>query len=294
MPSFEVMNRLFLLVFATLIWGLGYVGTRWTLLEYSPTWSNAIRFFFSGVIVLPFLLAKRSQIPIVGAFWSSIVLFIAMQLQTVGIANTTLAKSGFLTVFYAIFTPILTLILFKQRFKLGYWVLLLCSLFGIFLICDMDFNNFNQGDGYILMSALAFAVQILVIDKWAEEVNPLLFNFMQCALVGVWGLGYALLLEGPVSFAPIFDFSTPSNQLVLFGFVILSILSSLIAFTLQIYAQQGMPPHIVSLCFLMESVFAAFFGYYFFQESLSLMAALGCVIVVGSVALIPRYTDFQK
>lgn len=144
------------------------------------------------------------------------------------------------------------------------------------------------------MSAFAFAVQILVVDKWADEVDPLLFNFMQCALVGVWGLGYAYLLEGPVSLSPLVDFSSHENQLVILGFVVLSILSSLVAFTLQIYAQKGMQPHIVSLCFLMESVFAAFFGYAFFKESLTLMAITGCIIVVTSVALIPRFTHYQK
>lgn len=288
------MNQFLLLLLATLIWGLGYVGTRWTLLEYSPTWSNALRFFFAGLIILPFLFAKRDKIPIVGAFWSSIVLFIAMQLQTVGIASTTLAKSGFLTVFYALFTPLLTLLLFKQKFKAGYWFLLLTSLVGILLICELDISNFNQGDGYILMSAFAFAVQILVVDKWADEVDAVLFNFMQCALVGVWGLGYAYLLEGPISLKPLLNFSTIENQLVLFGFIILSIMSSLIAFTLQIYAQRGMKPHIVSLCFLMESVFAAFFGFYFFNELITTMALIGCVLVITSVALIPRFTEYQK
>ena len=288
------MKQFILLLLATLIWGLGYVGTRWTLFEYTPTWSNALRFFFAGLFVLPYLLMNRDRIPIVGAFWSSVVLFIAMQLQTVGIANTTLAKSGFLTVFYALFTPLLTLMLFKQRFKPGYWFLLASSLVGIFFICDMDISNFNEGDSYILMSAFAFAVQILVVDKWADEVDPLLFNFMQCALVGVWGLGYAYLLEGPVSLSPLVDFSSHENQLVILGFVVLSILSSLVAFTLQIYAQKGMQPHIVSLCFLMESVFAAFFGYAFFKESLTLMAITGCIIVVTSVALIPRFTHYQK
>lgn len=288
------MKQFIYLLLATLIWGLGYVGTRWTLFEYSPTWSNAIRFFIAGLLVLPYLLANRDRIPIVGAFWSSLVLFIAMQLQTVGIANTTLAKSGFLTVFYALFTPLLTLMLFKQKFKTGYWFLLFTALIGIFFICDMDLSNFNEGDGYILMSAFAFAVQILVVDKWADEVDPLLFNFMQCALVGVWGLGYAYLLEGPVSLKPLVDISTPENQLVVGGFVVLSILSSLVAFTLQIYAQKGMQPHIVSLCFLMESVFAAVFGFIFFNEYLTILALLGCVLVVTSVALIPRFTHYQK
>ena len=66
------------------------------------------------------------------------------------------------------------------------------------------------------------------------------------------------------------------------------------AFSFQVYAQQDIPPQIVSLTFIMESIFAAIFGYFFFSESLSNMAIIGCLLVITSVALIPKLTKFTK
>ena len=112
--------------------------------------------------------------------------------------------------------------------------------------------------------------------------------------MGIFCTVYALLYEGPVSLAPLYSEAAFQMESALTGFIILSVFSSIVAFSLQVYAQQGIAPHIVSLIFLMESIFAAIFGYMFFNESLTPLALAGCALVILSVALIPVMTNYQK
>ena len=96
------MTKILLLAMATCFWGLGFVGTRWTFLSYDPFWSHGLRYIFAGVIALPLLAMRKGLRLKKEAVICAILLWLGLQLQTIGIELTTLAKSGFLTTFYAI------------------------------------------------------------------------------------------------------------------------------------------------------------------------------------------------
>jgi len=217
-----------------------------------------------------------------------------LQFQTIGIAHTTMAKSGFLTVFYSVFTPILAVIFLKQKLRKTFWALLGVAMFGMFLMCDLRLDGFNKGDLFVLISALFFSLHILAVDHYAEDVDTINFNFLQCFFMGIQGITLGLLLEGPVSLDPLFQKSALVFPSSLIGFIVLSIFSSLIAFSLQIFAQKRTPPHIVGLVFLSESIFASIFGKVFFNEIISSKGFLGALIILVAVALIPRFARIEK
>ncbi|NCN27783.1 DMT family transporter [bacterium] len=284
----------FLMILATFIWGAGFVGTRWTLEEYTPYWSNGLRLLFAGIIATPFILWKFKQMPWKIGFVASALLYLGLHFQTLGISITSLAKSGFFTVFYAIFTPLLVAIFTKQSFRKSYWLLLLIAMIGIALLCDLDWQNFNRGDFFVIVSALLFSFHILWIDRHANTLKALDFNLLQCFLMGIIGVVCGTLLYGFPSLGPLaYDIGSLSPS-PLNGFLILSIFSSLLAFSIQVSAQKMLKAHIVSLIFLLESVFAAAFGYIAFDETLNTKGILGCFLVLVSVALIPWATNPRK
>lgn len=293
--NYTLLNRALMLIFATMVWGLGFVGTRWTLIDYGPYWSNGLRFVFAGSISLAIILFLRRKIFDKGALICSVSLLLGLQFQTIGIGLTTLAKSGFLTTFYAIFTPIFSQVFLREKYKLSYWFLVLLSLFGMALLCNLEFEQFNVGDTYILISAIFFSLHILLVDYYGKGKAPVLFNLQQCLYIGILIVPVALFMEGAVNMKLIINnynglFSANSLN----GFIILVLLSSLLAFSIQVYAQQGISAHIVSLIFLLESVFSAFFGYLFFKEYLNTMSLIGCFIILLSVAMIPLCTKNRK
>ena len=288
------MINMLLLTLATMIWGFGFVGTRWTLIDYLPLWSNSLRFIIAGLLSLPYLLRRGKLNSYKSMIIASILLYSALQLQTAGVKITTLAKSGFLTTFYAIFTPIFSMIFQHQRFRKSYWFLVFTSMLGILFLCELKIDNFNQGDFLILLSAIVFSWHILVVDKIANSENPIAFNFWQCVIIGLIGLPIAFFSEGPVSLQPLLSLDKLFHRSSLDGFLIVAVFSSMLAFTIQVISQKGLKPHVVSLIFLMESVFSAIFGFIFFDEKLSTLGLTGAFIVLASVALTPKFTSYEK
>ncbi|MFT6631404.1 MAG: drug/metabolite transporter (DMT)-like permease [Bacteriovoracaceae bacterium] len=288
-----ILNGL-LLALAAMIWGAGFIATKWTLVDYGPYWSNSIRFIVAAVFIAPILLYKfrikgRSWKFYAWPFICSIVLYFSMQTQTIGLAFTTAAKSGFITTFYAFFTPIILMFVKGVRYQKTYWPLLALSLFGIALLCNLEFSGFNKGDAWTLVCAVLFAIHILITSKITKDYNSFELNGYQCLFVAIISIPFALIMEGPLNLEPILrpltnDFSTP-----LIGFIILGVFSSNIAFTIQAHAQKTIPPHIVGLIFLLESIFAAVFGYYFLSETLTTMNLVGCLLVLLSLSLIPKF-----
>jgi len=276
-----------LMILATFIWGAGFAATRWTLVDYSPTWSNAMRFIIATLIISPYLISNYKKLNLKVTATAGFILYLGLHFQTLGIAQTTMAKSGFLTVFYALFTPIVLVLVFKEPIKRTFWGLLVLAFFGIALLCELSFKNFNLGDTYVLISAFFFSCHILWIDRCAQKENPINFNFWQCPFIALPAVLWAYFSEGGVSMEPLLQFQKLNEASTISGFLILSIFSSLVAFTIQISAQKKLRAHVVSLIFLLESVFASLFGYFLFHETLSPTALTGAFLVIISVALIP-------
>lgn len=281
------------MVFTTMVWGLGFIGTRWTLMDYGPMWSNSFRYVLAALLGLPYLIwagsfTRKGAVHLKAPLLAGVFLFLSMLCQVYGLVYTTVAKSGFITTFYAFFTPLLCMIIFGKRYQKSFWLLLLLALAGVFLMCDLKLSGLNRGDFYTLLCAFFGACHILIIDRYAKEYGSFELNALQCFFMGLIGVVVALLVEGPMNFAPLFE--PPYVRAgPLMGFVILALFSSMIAFTMQVLAQKTIPPHQAALIFLMESLFAALFGYWFFNEHLSELNLMGCALILIACALVPKY-----
>lgn len=278
--------KFLILILVTAIWGFGFVGTRWTMDFYTPLWSNAWRFVIAGLIGSPYLLFRHKRLNLKVGLVCSLLLFFGMVLQTYGLKYTTLAKSGFLTALYAIFTPLFIWLIYKKKFSPMYGLSLCLSMFGIALMCELKFENVNFGDLLTIASAVFFSVHIIYVEKYANIIDPVDLNFMQCFFMGLLGGISAYLIEGPSDISAVVPWNSNFNSVLFYGFLIQSVLSSLFAFTLQIYAQQDIPAHIVSLIFLLESVFASVFGYLFFGETLTVLAFIGASLLITSIGVL--------
>jgi len=283
--------KLILLLIATFFWGLGFPAARWTLSDYTPLWSTSIRFVLASVFFIPILIyfksfkrPLREQIP---PLLCGLLIFVSLFLQTSGLHFTSLAKSGFFTIFYVLFTPLLSTLMRKTKFSLTYWFLVSFSILGALFLCELKLYNFNFGDFLTLCSALTFSIHILLIGKIANKYNALELNGLQTLYVAIISVIVGFLFEDLPSFDPLLNFSNFFIASPLLGFLILSFFSSFLAFSIQVFIQKSISAHIVSLTFLAESVFAAFFGYYFFNEGISLLGLMGCLMILTSIGLTP-------
>jgi drug/metabolite transporter (DMT)-like permease len=277
-----------LLLLATLIWGFGFIAAKWVLVYYDPFWTHALRFGIAAICSIPFLIYKKSFTRkdniLLKAFISSFFLLGIMLFQTIGLSITSVAKSGFITTLYALFIPLITMIVYKKKYKSSFWLLILVAMIGMGLMCNLEMKDMNLGDFLTLICAIFGAIHIIYVGKVANKINSAFeFNFLQNFFVAILSIPIAFFFKGPVNLSMIFNF----NNNVLIGILYLGIISSMIAFTVQVIAQKKIPDHIAGLIFLTESPFAAFFGFVVFGEVLNKLNLLGAGLIILSIVLVP-------
>lgn len=285
------MKNYLLLILITMIWGMGFIGVKWTLLVHTPMESNFVRFLISTIFVIPIVTIKgewrRSGEEIKAAIICAIFLFGLLFMQTWGMRYTTVAKSGFLTTLYAFFTPLLAMIFFKKRFSIAYWILIAIGLLGICLLCNLNFDEFNFGDMLTVFCALCAAFHIICVEKYAHVFKSgLIFNCFQIFFVTIISAVVFAFNPSSINWGVLLDFT----QFPVYGYIEIAILSSIVAFTFQASAQRELPSEVVSTLFLLESPFAAIFGFLFLGETLNLINIVGCLLIMFSVAAVPYFS----
>jgi drug/metabolite transporter (DMT)-like permease len=277
-----------LLALSSTIWGFGFIATKFTLISFGPFWAHALRFIIAGILGIPFLLYKKSfknsGTPWLQGFIAASFLTGTLLFQTLGISKTTIAKSGFITTLYSFFVPLTLMVIYRKKFRNSFWFLVLMALFGMALLCNLEVTDLNVGDLLILVCSMFASFHIIYIGIAARRIkNPVEFNFIQNIFVGLQGIILAIIFEGKVNLHPLLDFNSKAFKSIIF----LSVISSMIAFTVQVVAQKKIPTHIASLIFLLESPFAAWFGYIYLNERLNLMNLMGAGLILLSVILVP-------
>ena len=272
------------IILATVIWGSTFVAQSVGVDHIGPFTFLSIRCFLAVAMLLAvlYLRNKKDFVKIVTdvRLWKAgipcgVALFAATALQQIGLIYTTAGKGGFITTMYIIMVPIFGLFL-KQKPAKTIWISVVLAAVGLYLISGAGFTAINIGDVLMLLCAVAFAVQILIMDRVAGELNSMALNMSQalvCAVVG----GVCALLFDDTTWQGILDCWFPLCWA--------GIMSMGIAYTLQIVGQKSIEPTTASLLMSFESVFAAISGWLLLNESFTLTEGIGCILVFGAIML---------
>ena len=268
-----------LLVFAAMIWGSAFVAQKSGGTIGGFTY-NGIRTLLGGLVLIPiyFLLRKNKEMKtsIMGGIFCGLALFIASNLQQFGINNTSASKAGFITSLYAIIVPFLSIFLHK-KIRPIVWVSVVISLAGLYLLnYSAEGLSINIGDIQLMLCALAFAFQILIIDHYSDHVNGVLMSATQFIVAGLLSIVCMFLFEKP----QINDILASWWPIVYAG-----VFSCAIAYTLQIVGQRYVPPTEASLIFCLEPVFSLLAGTIFLHERMKAINYIGCLLIFIAVVL---------
>lgn len=280
------------LLLATLIWGCAFVAQSVGMDHLGPMSFQGIRSALAVLALLPvILLMDRDP----GAYirrwqdrrlWKTgilcgLALFVAQGLQQVGLQYTEPGKAGFITAMYIVLVPVLGLFL-GRRCSVGVWASVALAVAGLYLLSCVGVTRVNTGDILILGAAAAFAVQILLIDNLAQRLDGLRLNCIQFLVVTVLSALTAALTETPT-----WDGVLACALPLLYT----GVLSSGMAFTLQILGQQHLPPEPASLIMSLESVFAVLAGWVLLGQTLTTTETLGSILVFAGVLLSQRKSN---
>lgn len=214
------------------------------------------------------------------------LLCVASLLQQEGIAQGASAgKAGFITATYIVLVPILNLLIFKKKTSPVIWVGVAVTLAGLYLLClDNDSFSLRLSDLLLILCALAYALQILAIDRFSPRFDALKLSAIQFLSCGVLASIVMVFTDiRPVGLAAWGAAFTSWNAWI--PLLYAAILSSAVGYTLQIIAQKGLNPTVASLLMSLESVFAALAGWLILRQSLTSRELLGCALVFAAVLL---------
>ena len=205
------------------------------------------------------------------------LLFLASAAQQLGITlDPSTAKAGFLTAMYVVLVPVFGLFL-GRRGSAQLWVSMVVAVLGLYLLCMKNgFGSIESSDWVLLSCAVLFSFQIMAVDHFAPQVDGVRLSLLQFFVVAVESTVAAFLFEAPTAaqFA--------ENALPIFY---CGVLSSGVAYTLQILGQQDLNPAIASLIMCLESVFSALGGWLLLHQNLSAREVFGCVLIFAAVVL---------
>lgn len=284
-----------ILLLAAIIWGLAFVAQDKAAVYIEPFTVNAMRSYIGGLALIPVagVISKMKGQPLVPkekndrkrllltGIACGTLLCIAANFQQFGIAAypegaAASARSGFLTAMYILFVPIFGIFL-KKRPGITVFIAVIIAVVGLYLLCFSNgIGGFYGGDLIVLICAFAFTFHILCVDTLGQSVDGVKLSCIQFFTCGI--LSTVLML----------CFEEPTLQSVLkagLPLVYLGIMSSGVAYTLQIIGQQQCDnPTVASIVMSFESVFAALGGA-LFGDRLSVKEMLGCAVMFVAIII---------
>ena len=274
-----------ILLLTAIIWGFAFVAQRIGMQNVGPFTYNGIRFFIGSTALLPLLfyyykkdksiIKKDTKLILSGGLVCGIVLFIGASFQQVGLQFTTAGKAGFITGLYIIIVPFIGIFL-HHKIKINNWIGAFIATIGLYLLSGAERFILQRGDFLVFISAIFWAVHILVIGYFSPKMNPILLSCLQFYVCSFLCLGTALIHE-QIMISNIFKASLP----ILYG----GLLSIGVAYTLQVVAQKTRPPEDASIILSLEALFAVIGGWLILSENLSITSIIGCLLMLAGIIL---------
>lgn len=282
----ETIKGSLLLTLASLIWGFAFVAQQKGGDALGPYTFNSIRFLLGGLVLLPSVLLSKVKLShqlLRSGIIIGIALALASNLQQIGITiGHEAGKAGFLTACYIVLVPVAGIFLGKKC-PPRIWIAVGITAIGLYLLCINGDFVLKSSDILLLLSAAAFTVQILAVDRFAGSFNALALSSIQFLTCGILTLVPSLIFEIiPNTDAFTSGIMTPDA----WGSILFAgLLSTGVAYTLQIVGQKRVAPAIASLLMSLESVFAVLGAWLVLGQSLSGQEIAGCIFIFAAIIL---------
>ncbi len=295
-----------ILCLAALLWGLAFVVQNRAADKIPPFAFNCLRsiigaaflFGFMAImsiknkdyVIVPKTMSKK--LLFTGSAICGVVLAIATNFQQFGIAAypdgaPVEARSGFITALYVIIVPLLSVFV-KRRVPVLVWIASLVAVGGFYMLCLFEgAGGFYIADILVLGCTFAFSLHIIVIDKYCGAIGGVRLSAFQFIFCGIVSGIMSLVFELDV-------ISITSIKSVIPEILYMGIVSSGIAYTLQIVGQKFAEPAIASLSMSLESVFAALGGWIITGNALKGNEIIGCLLVFAAIVLAQTPEFFKK
>ena len=259
-------------------WGLAFVVMKGAIERQSVNSFLATRFLIAVlamVAIQPQVLRKLNRELVLKGSLAGIFLGSGYIFQTLGLARTGAAITGFVTGLYVVLTPLIAALFLKERISAFTWLCVLLATVGLALLSLRGWS-IGVGEALVFVSAIAFAAHIVTLSKWSSGQDAYAMTIVQLFACAV--------LTGSISIGQ--GYEAPPDSGVWAVLVFTAVICTAVAFIVQTWSQAHMSSTKVAVILTMEVVFAALFAVAFGGESLSLQVSIGGILVVLAMYLI--------
>ena len=276
------------------IWGTAFVAQDMGMDHIGPFTFTAVRLFLGFLTLLPIMLIQGHHLKKINLNQNAKIFYYLIlvgfmlsfgnSFQQLALLYTDVANTAVFTAFYVILVPMIAYYYFSKNIHWSIWPSALFCLIGGFLLTNLDSLSVRIGDSIAVINAFMWAFHIVFISKLIKIYNyPVIVACLQCLIGSFFAFIPAVIFETIVFSNILFEY----KELLYAG-----VLSSGVAFLLQVYSQQNLSPAPVTIIFSLEGVFASIFGWIILDQFLTEIKIFGIIIILSSVIfsqLIPIY-----
>ena len=273
-----------MLLGASFFWGTTFVAQISGMDGLGPFSYAATRYFIgflAMIVIMYFTHAERLKDRRAGKYgrgflagiFCGVFLFTASSFQQVAMVYTTAGKAAFITCLYIIFVPLVSIWLGK-KIRTENWIGAFLAITGLYFLAISEELTINFGDFLLLIGAVFWTLQILAVDKFAKKVDTIDLSTSQVFVTAILSFIAMTIFENP-SWDAILNAAFP----IFYG----GVMSSGVAFTLQIYGQKYAEPSAAAILMSFESIFGALSGWLLLGEVMSGREIFGCVLMLAGI-----------
>jgi drug/metabolite transporter (DMT)-like permease len=266
------------LIAVTVVWGVTFVQVKDAVEVYPLFAFLAVRYAIAagalGVVAAPRVRALGRPGLLAGSVLG-VLLGLGTGLQTAGLERTTVSSTGFITGLYVVLTPLFGLVLFRTRVGLQVWLGVVLSVAGLAMLSGVHVGS-TAGDLLVLASTSAQALQIVMVERYANRYDAIALTFVEMATCCLGFLVIAVALG---------DLSVPHGWTVWGALLATGVFASALAYLIQIWAQRRLSAARIALVFALETVFAGIFGYWLADDRLGWLGWGGCAAILAGIVL---------
>jgi drug/metabolite transporter (DMT)-like permease len=259
-------------------WGMAFVVMKDAIERQSVNNFLFSRFLLAVLVMLalkPSVVKKFDRDLVITASSAGVFLGLGYIFQTLGLARTGAAITGFVTGLYVVITPLLAYFFLKEKLNKLIWGCVFLATIGLGLLSIRGFSV-GIGEMLVLASAFFFGAHIIALGKWSSGRDVYAMTVVQLAMCALLS-GIASIPEG---------YSAPPDSGVWAVVIFTAVVCTAVAFVVQTWSQAHMTTTKVAVILTMEVVFAAVFAMIFGGERLTLQATIGGMLVLLSMFII--------
>lgn len=204
---------------------------------------------------------------------SSLTLYLSFHLMDAGVASTILFT-------YPVMTAAIMALFFHERMGWVTWGSILLSFVGVALLYWGDGTATLPLGGVVLvlLSALSYAVYIIVVNRSKLRMSSFKINFYVLLYCALGMVVYSLLAGESITF--------PHGFTSWFYVAWLAIVPAIMALVLLVYAARYAGSTTTAILGALEPLTAVLIGIFVFGESFTTILAVGIALIVASVTLV--------